>query len=99
MKVILFCLSLLAFTLAHAEDKVCQVTGMTCSSCVDMVKAKVCATGSYGTCEAKLVNVKKELGELHVSTKDAGGKVDEKTLKAAVKDAGYTLGKCTGGKG
>lgn len=84
----------LAFSYAHAEDKTCAVKGMHCEACTEMVQGKVCEDGKYSTCEVKITNEKKELGQVHLVTKDATAKIDEKQVGAAVKDAGYTLQKC-----
>lgn len=84
----------LAFSV-HAEEKTCAVKGMHCAACVEMVQGKVCEEGKYAKCEVKITNQKKETGQIHMVTKDANAVIDEKNVGAAVKDAGYTLEKCT----
>lgn len=79
---------------AHAEDKTCAVKGMHCTACTEMVQGKVCDEGKYSQCDVKITNEKKEMGEIHIVTKDATAKIDESAVSAAVKDAGYTLQKC-----
>ena len=76
---------------AFAEDKTCKVKGMHCENCVEAVQNKVCEKDKYATCDVKQ-------GEIHLVTKEDKEKIDEKTVGAAVKDAGYTLQKCKMGK-
>ncbi|MGZ3723118.1 MAG: hypothetical protein ACXVA9_09320 [Bdellovibrionales bacterium] len=83
-----------AFSIAHAEDTTCAVKGMHCEACQEMVQGKVCEEGKYSQCDVKIIDAKKELGEIHLVTKDEKAKVDQKVVGAAVKDAGYTLQKC-----
>lgn len=73
-----------------AEDKTCAVKGMHCEDCVSAVQNKVC-NDTYSTCDVKI-------GKVHLVTKDAAAKVDEKAVSAEIKDAGYTMKKCTNGK-
>ncbi len=100
MKALVFAL-LLAGGFVQAEEKTCQLHGMHCSGCTEMVEGKVCGDGKmYTTCKAKITDAKKEMGEIHLVTKDPKTKIDEKVLKAAVKDAGYTFKSCgDAGKG
>jgi hypothetical protein len=88
----------LVFSVAHAEEKTCAVKGMHCDACTEMVQTKVCVEGKYSKCDVKIIDEKKELGQVHLVTKDDAGKIDEGTVGAAVKDAGYTLDKCKAGK-
>lgn len=93
----------LAFSLfngfsAFAEDKTCVVKGMHCEGCTEMVQGKVCEEGKYSTCEIKITDEAKELGQIHVVTKDEKAKVDEKAIKAAVIDAGYKMQSCAATK-
>ena len=99
MKAILFTL-LLSAGLVHAEEKVCQVTGMHCSGCTENVEGKVCGDGSkFATCKATIIDAKKEIGEIHLVTKDPAGKIDEGAVKTAVKDAGYVFKACKAASG
>lgn len=96
MKAIVFTL-LLATGYVQAEEKTCQLTGMHCTGCTEMVEGKVCGDGKkYTTCKARIVDEGKQMGEIHMVTKDPKGKIDEKALKAAVKDAGYVFKSCGG---
>lgn len=82
----------------HAEEKTCAVKGMHCEDCKEMVKSKVCDDTKYSKCDVKVLSAKKEIGEIHLVTKDDKAMIDESSIGAAVKDAGYTLEKCTMGK-
>jgi copper chaperone CopZ len=80
---------------AFSEEKTCTVKGMTCANCVDTVKEKVC-NPNFSVCDVTL-NKKAKMGEIHVMTKDATAKIDEKTLSDAIKDTTYSVQKCTNG--
>ena len=84
---------------ARAEEKTCAVKGMHCAGCVEMVEGKVCDEAKYSTCSVKIVDAKKEAGEIHLVTKDNKMKIDEKALGEVVKDSGYELKTCKGSKG
>jgi cation transport ATPase len=95
VKLILASVAVLAMSaVARAEDKTCNVKGMHCESCSEMVQGKVCDQAKYSTCDVKIVNEKKELGQIHLITKDATAKINEKIVSEAVKDAGYEMQKC-----
>ena len=83
---------------AHGEEKTCAVQGMHCESCKEMVEGKVCEEGKYKTCDVKILNAKKELGQIHMITKEANDKIDEKSIGAMLTDAGYTMQSCKMGK-
>jgi cation transport ATPase len=95
MKNILFAAVLLAGTQAFAVETTCEVKGMHCTGCTEMVEGKVCDEAKYSTCEVKVTDEKKKLGAIHLVTKDASAKVDEKELGKIVTDAGYKLEKCS----
>lgn len=84
---------------AVAEEKTCTVKGMHCQGCTEMVEGKVCDETKYSTCSVKITDAKKEMGEIHLVTKDTKAKVDEKTLSAVVKDSGYEMKSCKAKKG
>jgi copper chaperone CopZ len=96
----IFALSILSlsFATARAEDKTCQVKGMHCESCMQTVTEKVCNESKYSTCKVSLIDEKKELGQVHLITKDAQAKIDEKAIGEAIKDSGYSMEKCVQGK-
>lgn len=81
---------LISLTVFAAETR--QVKGMHCGGCVDMVKAKVCALPQIASCDAKLVEGKKNTGEITYELKE-GQTLDEKTLASTIKEAGdsYSL--------
>jgi len=79
---------------ASAEEKICSVTGMHCTGCTEMVEGKVCDEAKYSTCEVKVLDKKKKLGEVRLITKDTEAKVDEKALGAMIEDSGYKMTKC-----
>jgi hypothetical protein len=80
--------------MAMADETTCEVKGMHCTGCKEMIEGKVCDESKYSTCSVKIVDEKKEKGEIHLVTKDAKAKVDEKALSAMVKDAGYEMKAC-----
>lgn len=79
-------------TNVFAEEKSCTVKGMHCSACVEMVKEKVCDGKDFAVCD---VTLKKKVGTIHIKTKDADAKVDEKDIGTAIADTTYKLDKCT----
>jgi len=83
----------------HAEEKNCAVKGMHCADCVSSVQSKVCEGDKFATCDVTLGKGKKDPGQLHLITKDSAAKIDEKDISAKVKDAGYSLEKCSNKKG
>lgn len=96
MKAVLIVLISLVCLPLLAEEKTCAVKGMHCTGCVDNVKGKVC-NPAMEVCDVEIKDAKAEMGQIHVKTKDAAAKVDMKAMTEQVKDAGYTLEKCTAG--
>lgn len=82
----------------HAEDKTCTVEGMHCTACKEMIEGKVCDETKYSTCDVKISNAKKKLGQIRLATKDATSKIDEDAIGAIVKDSGYEMKKCVQSK-
>lgn len=79
---------------AYAEDKTCTVKGMHCKGCAESVDGKVCDKEKYSTCDISIKDEKKEIGAVHLITKDKDAKIDEKLLSKQIEDAGYKLEKC-----
>lgn len=82
---------------ALGEDKTCTVVGPHCEGCVSSVKERVCTEGSvYSTCEGKIVDEEKKIGEFRFVTKDPSAKIDEKALAKLIStaDIEYKLKKC-----
>lgn len=84
-------LSLIA-TIAFADSTTTvTVEGMHCSGCKDMVKSKVCdnpeIAKNAASCEVKLTNEKKQLGEITIVSKPETT-VDVELVKKQVKEAG-----------
>lgn len=96
MKIIIAAIVSLVCLQATAEEKTCAVKGMECTGCVDMVKDKVC-TENFSTCDVTVTDKKNKVGQIHIVTKDATAKVDEKALSTAIKDTTYTVEKCAAG--
>ena len=96
---LLICALFLMGSAVHAEDKTCSVSGMHCQGCQEMVEGKVCDESKYSTCTVKIIDAKKEMGEIRLVTKDAKAKVDEKAVEAQVKDSGYQMKGCKTNKG
>ncbi len=79
---------------ATAEETTCAVKGMHCQGCTEMVEGKVCDEAKYSTCTVKVLDAKKQTGEIHLVTKDATAKVDEKAVGKLVEDSGYKMLSC-----
>jgi hypothetical protein len=77
-----------------AEEKTCTVKGMHCNGCTEMVTGKICDENKYEKCEVKILDSKKEIGEIHLVTKAKDAKVDEAAIKAVIADAGYNMQSC-----
>lgn len=76
----------------HAETKVMKLGKVHCQDCVATLKEKICTGSDYQTCEVKLINKKKELGELKLVTK-GDAKIDMAKVTKIVEDEGYTIKK------
>ncbi len=85
----------LAPVFGFSEEKNCTVKGMHCDACTEMVKDKVC-NDTFEVCD---VTVKGKQGMIHIKTKDAAAKIDEKAMTQAMADTTYKVGKCTTPKG
>lgn len=79
---------------AYAADMTCTVKGMHCKGCAESVDGKVCDKEKYATCDISIKDEKKEIGAVHIITKDKDAKIDEKLLSKQIEDAGYKLDKC-----
>ncbi len=90
---LIFALTTLA-QVSYAGEATCKVKGMHCSGCKEMVEGKLCDEAKYSTCDVKILDAKKEIGQLHLVTKDKMAQVDQKSVDAVIVDAGYKLEKC-----
>ncbi len=81
----------------YAAETTCTVKGMHCTGCKEMVEGKLCDETKYSTCEVKVTDANKKLGSIHLVTKDASAKIDEKAVGAIISDSGYTMEKCAAG--
>jgi hypothetical protein len=97
MKTLLLVLSLTS-SFAIAETATMTVEGMHCSGCKKIITKKVCeneaVAKSAETCEVKLVNEEKQIGEITITTKK-DVKLDVENVRAQLKAAGddYKLAK------
>lgn len=97
MKTLLLVLSLTS-SFAFAETATMTVEGMHCSGCKQIISKKVCENeaikASTETCEVKLVNEEKQIGQITITTKK-DVKLDVDAVKAQLKAAGddYKLAK------
>lgn len=97
MKTLLLVLSLTS-SFAFAETATMTVEGMHCSGCKKMITKKVCENEAIAktaeTCEVKLVNEEKQIGQITITTKK-DTKLDVDAVKAGIKAAGedYKLAK------
>lgn len=88
-------LGLFSFT-AFAEEKKCEVKGMHCEACADMVKDRVCEGKDYEVCDVQAPMAGKDkkkanFGKLHIKTKDAATKIDVKGINTAMADTQYSV--------
>lgn len=85
---------------ALATETTCEVKGMHCSGCTEMIEGKVCDETKYSTCEVKVTDAKKEAGYIRLVTKDESAKIDEAALGKTVASAGpkYKVVKCQASK-
>lgn len=83
---------------AHAEDKTCTVQGMHCTACKEMIEGKICDETKYSTCDVKVSDTKKKVGQIHLVTKEATGTIDEAAIGEIIKDSGYEMKKCVQSK-
>ena len=96
MKAVFLVLISLVCLQGFAEEKTCALKGVECTSCVGKVKELVC-NPTFSTCDVSVVDKAKKMGQIHVVTKDATAKVDEKAINEAIKETTYSVGKCTAG--
>ena len=94
MKNILLLAALTVGTWAGATETTCAVKGLHCTGCKEMIEGKVCDQAKYTTCDVSIVNADKKMGSIHLVTKDAAAKIDEKELGTIITDSGYKLEKC-----
>lgn len=76
---------------ASAESLAYNIGGMHCGSCKAAVEKTVCkapAASAYASCEVKLTDFEKEMGELLIETKP-GQKADATTIVASIEKLGY----------
>lgn len=90
MKSIIVLLSLIS-SFAIAETSTFTVEGMHCSACKKMVSKKVCddeaIKSSSESCEVKITDAKKQLGEIKIVAKK-GATIDLTKVEAGVTAAG-----------
>jgi copper chaperone CopZ len=77
---------------AFAESKTFKVDGMHCEDCAAQVRAKLCDSAKYSTCEIKVINEKKEIGQVKLVTK-GDEKIDMEKVAKIIEDEGYTIRK------
>lgn len=87
MKKIVLGLMLFAGSYAFGEEKNCIVKGMHCSGCKEMVEGKVCDETKYSTCAVSIKDPKKEIGAIHLVTKEPTAKINIEELDKQVKAA------------
>ncbi len=79
---------------AMAESKTCVLDKTHCSGCVDMVTDRLCDESQFSTCKVRVVDVKKEIGELKIETKDKNGKVVLADLNKKLAGTDYKVVSC-----
>ena len=94
MKNILLVAAFTFSAFASATETTCDVKGMHCTGCTEMVEGKVCDEAKYSTCEVKVTDAKKKAGHIRLVTKDETAKIDESAIGKIVADSGYKMGKC-----
>lgn len=92
MKVLGLVITLMLAGSVHAETKVLKLGKVHCQDCVSTLKEKICTGSDYETCDVKLINKKKEIGQLKLVTK-GDAKVDMTKIQKIVEDEGYVITK------
>lgn len=77
---------------AFAESKTLTLEGVHCQDCVATLQEKICGDKTFATCQVKLINEKKELGQLKLTTK-GDAKIDMQKIAKIVEDEGYKIKK------
>lgn len=91
MKLLSILILTLSTSFAFAETATYKVGKMHCGGCADMIKEKVSKLEGVTSCDVKLVDEKKQTGEMTITTAK-GVAINFEKLKAAVADTGdYTL--------
>ncbi len=91
MRTLLFSLVMAFISVAIAESTTYEVDGMHCSGCKKMISKSVCKNDelakTFEKCEVRLIDEKKQIGQIIITPK-ADQKLDLEKVSAAVKDAG-----------
>lgn len=89
MKKVIFLTSILFSFSAFAETAVYNISKMHCGGCKASIEAKVCKAleGKTTTCEAKLVDKKKQTGTLTITTKE-GVAINDTEIMGWIAEAG-----------
>lgn len=82
--------SFAAETAAEPKTQVLNVSGMHCGSCVKAITKKVCGDQVFASCEVKLLDSKKQTGEIRITT-NPGQAIELEKIKTQVKDIGYEV--------
>ncbi len=88
MKTLALVLSTLLISFsALAETTTYPIKGMHCGSCKKAIESKLCKMEGLQTCKVEVLDGKKEIGQVTISTKD-GSAPDFAKMSEAVKAAG-----------
>jgi copper chaperone CopZ len=76
-----------------AESKTFKVDGMHCADCAATVTEKLCDKKKYSTCDVKVIDEEKEIGQIKLVTKDKKAKIDMVKVAKIIEDEGYKVSK------
>ena len=87
MKTLIFVSLVFGSLIVSAETTTLQVQGMHCGGCKAAIEAKVCKIDGLKTCNVELVDKKKQIGKLVLTSAD-GTTLDLAKIEAALTEAG-----------
>lgn len=73
-----------------ADTQKLQVKGVHCASCIQSIKQDLCKSGAFAECKVRMLDRKKELGEITLKP-NQGQSIDLDKVKSQVKDLGYEI--------
>lgn len=79
---------------ALGATKTCNVKGMHCSGCVDMVKERVCDNKDFAKCDVRVVNKDEEAGVVTIETKSENTKLDVAAMNKKLEGTDYKVTAC-----
>jgi copper chaperone CopZ len=87
MKFFLLTATLLAALFAQAETVTYQLKGVHCGGCTSAIESKVCKIEGLTGCKVEVLDGKKKLGQMTLTTAD-GTPIDLAQVEKALSEAG-----------